>query len=122
MALQYNQLIARRIRRIRSICRNSPYFTSLEEIKKHNPKGIILSGGPSSVFGERSGFGRKRIVRMGVPVLGIRYGMQLISHLLGGEVKKGGERRIRKIGINGFSRKQFIYRCSGTINCLDESF
>ncbi len=86
---QYNQLIARRIREFGVYTEIIPYNTSIEEIKKHNPKGIILSGGPSSVFGDEAALVEKELFEMGVPVLGICYGMQLISHLLGGEVKKG---------------------------------
>lgn len=86
---QYNQLIARRIREFGVYTEIIPYNTSITEIKKHNPKGIILSGGPSSVFGDDAALVDKELFEMGVPVLGICYGMQLISHLLGGEVKKG---------------------------------
>src|SRR5690606_3784068 len=86
---QYNQLIARRIREFGVYAEIVPYNTSISEIKKHEPKGIILSGGPSSVFGEEAALIEKELLQMDVPVLGICYGMQLISHLLGGEVKKG---------------------------------
>lgn len=86
---QYNQLIARRIREFGVYTEIIPYYTSIEEIKKHDPKGIILSGGPSSVFGDDAALVDKELFELGVPVLGICYGMQLISHLLGGEVKKG---------------------------------
>ena len=86
---QYNQLIARRIREFGVYTEIIPYNTSIAEIKKHNPTGIILSGGPSSVFGAEAALIDKELFEMGVPVLGICYGMQLISHLLGGEVKKG---------------------------------
>lgn len=86
---QYNQLIARRIREFGVYAEIVPYNTSVTEIKKHQPKGIILSGGPSSVFGEEAALIDKEVFNLGVPVLGICYGMQLIAHLLGGEVKKG---------------------------------
>jgi len=86
---QYNQLIARRIREFGVYTEIIPYHTSVEEIKKHNPKGIILSGGPSSVFGEEAALVENELFELGIPVLGICYGMQLISHMLGGEVKKG---------------------------------
>ncbi len=86
---QYNQLIARRIREFGVYTEIIPYNTSVEEIKKHDPKGIILSGGPSSVFGDEAALVEKELFELGIPVLGICYGMQLISHLLGGEVKKG---------------------------------
>ncbi len=86
---QYNQLIARRIREFGVYTEIIPYNSPISEIKKHNPKGIILSGGPSSVFGSEAALVEKELFEIGVPILGICYGMQLISHMLGGEVKKG---------------------------------
>src|SRR5690554_5307076 len=86
---QYNQLIARRIREMGVYTEILPYHTSIEEILKHDPKGIILSGGPSSVFGDEATLVQKELFELNIPVLGICYGMQLIAHLLGGEVKKG---------------------------------
>ncbi|MRJ08917.1 glutamine-hydrolyzing GMP synthase [Ornithobacterium rhinotracheale] len=86
---QYNQLIARRVRDFGVYAEVIPCTSSLEEIKAHEPKGIILSGGPSSVFAEDGYRVDKEIYELGVPVLGICYGMQLTAHLLGGEVKKG---------------------------------
>lgn len=86
---QYNQLIARRIREFGVYTEIIPYNSPINEIKKHNPKGIILSGGPSSVFGSEAALVEKELFEIGVPILGICYGMQLISHMLGGEVKKG---------------------------------
>src|SRR5690606_29400251 len=86
---QYNQLIARRIREFGVYTEIIPFNTPIAEIKKHNPTGIILSGGPSSVFGEEAALVENELFELGIPVLGICYGMQLISHMLGGEVKKG---------------------------------
>ncbi|MEG1026590.1 MAG: GMP synthase (glutamine-hydrolyzing), partial [Flavobacterium sp.] len=71
---QYNQLIARRIREFGVYTEIIPYNTSIAEIKKHNPTGIILSGGPSSVFGAEAALIDKELFEMGVPVLGICYG------------------------------------------------
>lgn len=85
---QYNQLIARRIRENNVYCELKPYFISMEEIKAFQPKGIILSGGPASVYEESSPSVSKEIFELGVPVLGICYGMQLTTHLLGGRVQK----------------------------------
>ncbi|WP_288763475.1 glutamine-hydrolyzing GMP synthase [uncultured Weeksella sp.] len=86
---QYNQLIARRIREFGVYAEIVPYTTPIEEIKKLQPKGIILSGGPSSVSGEDAILIDSEIFQIDVPILGICYGMQLIAYLLGGEVKKG---------------------------------
>lgn len=84
---QYNQLIARRVRECNVYCEVHPYNISLEQIKEMNPKGIIFTGGPNSVYGEDSPRCSKEIFDMGIPVLGICYGSQLMSYMLGGSVK-----------------------------------
>ncbi len=84
---QYNQLIARRVRECNIYCEVHPYTLSLDEIKAKNPKGIIFTGGPNSVYGDDSPRCDKAIFDLGIPVLGICYGSQLISYLLGGSVK-----------------------------------
>ncbi|MBI3896511.1 MAG: glutamine-hydrolyzing GMP synthase [Acidobacteria bacterium] len=89
---QYTQLIARRIREHHVHSFIVPYHISLDELKKLNPAGIILSGGPSSVFEEGSPHSDPAILQMEVPVLGICYGLQLISHQLGGKVRPAPNR------------------------------
>ncbi|MGN0299200.1 MAG: glutamine-hydrolyzing GMP synthase, partial [Lachnospiraceae bacterium] len=84
---QYNQLIARRVRECNVYCEVKPYQMSLEEIKKMAPKGIIFTGGPNSVYDEASPHCPKEIFELGIPILGICYGSQLMSYMLGGEVK-----------------------------------
>ena len=84
---QYNQLIARRVRECNVYCEVKSYKTPLEEIKAMNPKGIIFTGGPNSVYLEDSPSIGKEIFELGVPVLGICYGCQLMSHVLGGKVE-----------------------------------
>ena len=84
---QYNQLIARRVRDHRVYAEILPYTTPLEEIKKQKYKGIIFTGGPNSVFDMSSPHYTKDILDIGVPILGICYGCQLISWMAGGEVK-----------------------------------
>ena len=84
---QYNQLIARRVRECNVYCEVLPYTTSLEKIKALNPKGIIFTGGPNSVYDETSPHYQKEIFEIGVPILGICYGAQLIAYTLGGTVK-----------------------------------
>lgn len=86
---QYNQLIARRIREMGVYSEVLPFNTTLEEISARQPAGIILSGGPSSVTVENAHLVEEKIFCLGIPVLGICYGMQLTAHLLGGVVKKG---------------------------------
>ena len=84
---QYNQLIVRRVRECNVYCEVHPYNISLEQIKEMNPKGIIFTGGPNSVYGEDSPRCSKEIFELGIPILGICYGSQLMSYLLGGSVK-----------------------------------
>ncbi|MBE6051218.1 MAG: glutamine-hydrolyzing GMP synthase [Clostridium sp.] len=83
---QYNQLIARRVRECNVYCEVHPYNLSIEKIKEMNPKGIIFTGGPNSVYGEESPLCDKAMFELGVPVLGICYGSQLMAHVLGGSV------------------------------------
>ena len=83
---QYNQLIARRVRECNVYCEVHPYNLSVEKIREMNPKGIIFTGGPNSVYGENSPLCDKSIFELGIPVLGICYGSQLMSHVLGGKV------------------------------------
>lgn len=83
---QYTQLIARRVRDSKVYCEIHPYNITIEAIKGLKPKGIILSGGPSSIYDAGAPICDKDIFHPGIPVLGICYGMQLMTHLLGGEV------------------------------------
>ena len=83
---QYNQLIARRVRECNVYCEVHPYSLNLAKIKEMNPKGIIFTGGPNSVYGEDSVICDKEIFELGIPILGICYGSQLMAHLLGGKV------------------------------------
>ena len=83
---QYNQLIARRVRECNVYCEVHPYNLSLDKIKEMNPKGIIFTGGPNSVYGEDSVRCSKEIFELGIPILGICYGSQLMSYMLGGKV------------------------------------
>lgn len=86
---QFTQLIARRIREERVYCEIQPPTRSLEWIREWQPRGIILSGGPSSVYGEDVPTAEPELLRMGIPVLGVCYGMQLITFLEGGVVERG---------------------------------
>ena len=83
---QYTQLIARRLREKHVYCEIHPFNIPIEKIKEFKPKGIILSGGPASVYAPDSPKVSKEVFELGVPVLGICYGMQLITYLFGGEV------------------------------------
>ncbi len=89
---QYNQLIARRVRECNVYSEVVPYDITIEKIKQKNPKGIIFTGGPASVYGENSPKCVKEIFELGIPVLGICYGMQLMTHTLGGKVARATKR------------------------------
>lgn len=85
---QYNQLIARRVRENHVYCEVHPDTMPLEKIREINPRGIILTGGPQSVYLENSTLGDSRIFELGLPILGICYGAQVIAQTLGGRVSK----------------------------------
>ncbi|MFI5304772.1 MAG: glutamine-hydrolyzing GMP synthase [Nitrospiria bacterium] len=93
---QYTQLIARRIRESNVYCEIFPFNAPYSKIKEFQPKGIILSGGPASVYNAKSTVCDKRVFEMKIPILGICYGMQLMTKLLGGEVAKSQKREFGK--------------------------
>ena len=108
---QYAQLIARRIREARVYSELIPYDTPVEEILAREPKGIILSGGPNSVYGERAPQVDERLFDLGVPSLGICYGMQLMALSLGGKV---GATQIREYGRSDLRIKEHGLLFAGT--------
>jgi len=89
---QYTQLIARRLRELQVYSEIVPPTTTVAALKARAPRGIVLSGGPDSVYEKGAPRVDRRVFELGVPVLGICYGMQLMSHVLGGEVKRAGRR------------------------------
>ncbi len=93
---QYTQLIARRLREERVYCEIYPYFTDIEEIKAKNPKGIIFSGGPASVYDKEAPRVDKKIYELGLPILGICYGMQLITVDFNGDVVRANHHEYGK--------------------------
>ena len=97
---QYNQLIARRVRECNVYSEVVPFNISLEEIKKKNPKGIIFTGGPASVYGDESPKCSDGIFELGIPILGICYCMQLISYILGGKVASASTREYGETNVN----------------------
>ena len=96
---QYNQLIARRVRECNVYCEIYSYKTDLEKIKEMQPKGIIFTGGPNSAYEADSPSYTREIFNLGVPILGICYGAQLMMHLLGGKVEKAPVREYGKIEV-----------------------
>ncbi len=95
---QYNQLIARRVRECNVYCEVRPYTMSLDEIKAFDPIGIIFTGGPDSVYAENSYHPADGIFELGIPVLGICYGCQLLTYHLGGKVVPAEEGHAREFG------------------------
>jgi GMP synthase (glutamine-hydrolysing) len=96
---QYNQLIARRIRDFGVFSELKPHTLSVDEVLKENPKGIIFSGGPNSVYGEGAPSCDPKLFELGIPILGICYGMQLMSARLGADVSRANHREYGKATI-----------------------
>lgn len=97
---QYTQLIARRLREQGVYAELLPFNAKLETIKAKNPKGIILSGGPASVYAKDAYFCDDEILKLGIPILGICYGMQLIAHKMGAEVIAANQKEYGKANLN----------------------
>lgn len=97
---QYNQLVARRVRECNVYCEIYSYKTDIEKIKEMNPKGIILTGGPNSCYEEGAPTYTKELFELGIPVLGLCYGAQLMMHILGGKVEKAPVREYGKIEVH----------------------
>ncbi len=96
---QYNQLVARRVRECNVYCEIYSYKTDIEKIKEMNPKGIILTGGPNSCYEEGAPTYTKELFELGIPVLGLCYGAQLMQHILGGKVERADVQEYGKTHI-----------------------
>lgn len=96
---QYNQLIARRVREKNVFCEVVPCTISIDKIKEKNPKGIIFTGGPSSIYADDAPKCDERVFDLGIPVLGICYGMQFMAYTLGGKVKRATKREYGQIEV-----------------------
>lgn len=114
---QYTQLIARRVRENKVFSRIIPYNTPAKEIAAMNPKGLILSGGPASVVNKKSPLPDKGIFKLGVPILGICYGMQAISEMLGGRVKHTKEREYGKVELFIDDNRDLFSHIPGNFTC-----
>ena len=123
---QYNQLVARRVRECNVYCEIYSYKTDLEKIKAMNPKGIILTGGPNSCYEADSPTYQKELFELGIPVLGLCYGAQLMMHVLGGKVEKADVSEYGKTELlvdkkdsrifEGVSEKTIVWRVIQTIS------
>src|SRR4051795_704175 len=104
---QYSQLIARRVRELGVYSELLPHHVGVEEVRRRKPKGLILSGGPASVYAEGAPRLERELLELGIPVLGICYGMQLIARELGGKVE-GAE-------VGEFGRSDLTVREQGRL-------
>ena len=107
---QYNQLIARRVREHHVYCEIMPWKKSLEEIKAKNPKGIIFTGGPNSVYDDASPKVDPALFALGVPILGICYGAQFISYSNGGRVEPAGTREYGRAHLDSFDSENVLFK------------
>ena len=114
---QYNQLIARRVRESNVYCEVHPYNIGLDKIKEMNPKGIIFTGGPNSVYGEESPLCDKAIFELNIPILGICYGSQLMAHLLEGKVVTAPVSEYGKTEVNINAGSKLFEGVSPTTIC-----
>jgi len=106
---QYTQLIARKIRGLHIFAEIAPYHLSLREIREKNPKGIILSGGPASVLEKGAPTIAPGILELGIPILGICYGMQLLTKLSGGRVKRSSTREYGRADIHASDQSDLFH-------------
>ncbi|WP_409342924.1 glutamine-hydrolyzing GMP synthase [Paenibacillus sp. MBLB4367] len=119
---QYNQLIARRIRDLGVYSELLPFNTPVEKLRALQPKGIVFSGGPSSVYEENAPHVDPAVYELGVPIFGICYGMQLMAHMLKGKVQRAGKREYGKADVEfvaggplvqGLESKQTVWMSHG---------
>jgi len=115
---QYNQLIARRVRECGVYSEIVPFDISVEKIKEIAPKGLIFTGGPSSVYEEGAPTIKKEILELGIPVLGICYGLQLISKILGGNVERAEKREYGTMPVNIDNTSPLFAGFDNTNDCL----
>jgi GMP synthase (glutamine-hydrolysing) len=110
---QYTQLIARRVRQGRVYSEIFPFNASMEKIKSFNPRGIILSGSPSSVLDEDAPVCNREVFELGVPVLGVCYGMQLMAHVFGGVVGKSEKREYGRAELTVDDASDILHGLAG---------
>jgi len=116
---QYTQLIARRVREAQVYCEIHPFSMSLPKVRAFSPKGIILSGGPSSIYDKAAPIADQRILDLQVPVLGICYGMQYLTHVLGGVVAKAEDREYGNAGIKIRDLRSLFHSFNSVFYCSE---
>ena len=114
---QYTQLIARRIRESKVFSRIVPYNIDIEEIRKMNPKGLVFSGGPQSVYDKNAPLPSKEIFKLGKPILGICYGMQIMGSMLGGKVKSTNRREYGRAELFIDGTKGLLENMPSNLTC-----
>ena len=119
---QYNQLVARRVRECHVYCEIYSYRTPIEEIRSMDPAGIILTGGPSSCYEEGAATCGTELFDLGVPVLGLCYGAQLMTHVLGGKVEKAPVREYGKTTVRVDRTSPLFAYCSEKSTCWMSHF
>lgn len=115
---QYNQLIARRVRECNVYSEIVPYDISIEKIKEKNPKGIIFTGGPSSVYVDDAKMCDPKVFELGIPILGICYGMQLMTHVMGGTVTRADKREYGVVPVEIDNSSLLFDGFGNTNDCL----
>jgi GMP synthase (glutamine-hydrolysing) len=111
---QTTQLIARRVRESQVYCEIHPFNMNVDKIKNFGARGIILSGGPACVLDEGSPTCDVEVLKLGIPVLGICYGMQIMTHLLGGEVERSAKREYGKAQLFIDSAEDLFFGLDGS--------
>ena len=119
---QYNQLVARRVREANVYCEIYSYKVALEKIKELKPKGVILTGGPNSCYEENSPTCSKELFELGIPVLGLCYGAQLMQHVLGGRVARADVREYGKSHLTVDTTSALFKDCSKESICWMSHF
>ena len=119
---QYNQLVARRVRECNVYCEIYSYKTDIAQIKEMNPKGIILTGGPNSCYEDNAPSYSKELFELGIPVLGLCYGAQLMMLLLGGKVEKAPVREYGKTAVMVDTKSPLFAEVNSTTICWMSHF
>ncbi len=114
---QYNQLIARRVREANVYCEVLPYNSPIDRIKALNPKGVIFTGGPASVLDPKAPFCDSEIFNLGIPILGICYGMQLMGLMLGGGVNRALQREYGRVEVTLGAESELFKSAEGDTVC-----